>query len=280
MSVERDEGIHLDPGDELVSLEDDIDGGGDSKLDAATRAKEEALERLQREKDELRREFETFRTDVRTFADSIESDDGDDRDELEESIRAIKAKERAFADQWGNLTAEQQANPKTREMYYNTAQKLQDERAELVAERAIRRREANAPKVDPQVSYAQNIARTEYGDVVGNAKAIAYADAHLRLSKLEGRKGDDISLMRESLQHAREKFQTSARTGDPPDRSAKSRYQAAGRGGGGGGRSEGRQMRMTPQHKAMAEAWGGDKPQFKNDKGKLYQAWARAMNED
>lgn len=269
----------LDDGTVELELDDDIDSPEESgtrqerkrdrydirlkEAEAAAREYQEKLAKLEGDFRELKGRAEGFEA---SFDDEID-------DPLEERQRSVLEEQKEIQDEWNAL----EPRARTPEMHAKFSERLQQTQMDLldiVAEKRERNR-PQQPQVDPALAYQQQVITAEYGDVVQNQRAMAYADGLWLQMRASGRE-DSLELKREALQTAREKFATSSKRGERPGATDRERHSGvSGRAGAAAGPRPGT-VRLTKEDMRNANALYNHIP----DEKARYKLYAKEILQD
>ena len=270
--------IENDDGSADVSLDapDDDDRGGSHKgrkrmrYDEAVRERDEAVSAIAEERKarlELEDRVNSFQREASDFANNLDPAP----DQKESALDVLDEERDNIQKEWAGLDPDR-AN-ELRPSFNKRLRANEQSRAELHAERVFEKRQ-QGNQVNPLVAYKKQVLEGDYPDVANSKAAFEYADGYWKQQRAKGR-SDDIELLKESLDQAREEFRTAPRksgNGKPSD-AQKARYSGEGRGAGsGGGKSSGR-FKMTKEMREMADEMYDHIP----DSAVRWQTWAREV---
>jgi len=162
--------------------------------------------------------------------------------------------------QGGTLTPE-----KSKEMM-GRARQLDEKKHELISERTNRRNGVGQP--DPNTATKQML-QARYFDIANNPNVYRWAIGRLQQRIAEGANNNDLSVMDDVADEARERFKIGRRNGNPPSEATRNRHTGAPTGMTSASKERPRSIKMTPVFRAMANAYG---LHIKND-AERYKHW-------
>lgn len=275
-----------DEGNLQISLEDDIDDGGDDdsrggrrrqrgnrlrEAEEANKKYEKDNETLRSEMNTLRSSFDQFRGEANQFANQVERNQQPQESELD----ALKREERELQVEWNAVAAtEQGKDPEVAQRYQAKHQEIRDQHSRVMMREEIAR---NQPKQqDPQHVAIQSMAATEYADVSQDKKYLGWATGYHQQQLALGR-DNNVALAKEAFEASREHFKLGGRsTGQgKPSSSAKAKYEGTPSAGNGAGGEAPKGFKMTPMYRKMADSAYPELPESKR-----YQVWAQRFLKD
>lgn len=252
----------------LDSLDDDIDDPSPKlsrqdrrrgRIKEAFAAKKELeeirkrhseLENRLREQDEWRRNAEKVWEDERNKGKP---------DPFEERLQALYDAEEDLADEWQKIAVTEAGKDEDlQERYREKARNIRAQQSQLIARREMQSHMAKSNQTQSQseATVLRTMMQQEFPDVMKNQKALLWANGY-HGQQIASNRENNIGLIRESLEKAREALRTSSPRSSStrkPSESQKSRY-AGTPAMGGANESQGKSGRFVvePWMKAMAD---------------------------
>ncbi len=189
-------------------------------------------------------------------------------DPYAQQLETIADRQRAMGIEWETLKAANALTPDKHKEYFQKAQGLEQEKANIAAQRAIQ-------TMLPQMIQQQQVQqlRSNYTDVNSHPSASKFAKGTYEIMLSEGHP-DNAATVEKAMNAARIKYGMTP-SGVSHGPSEQDKRQLTGIAGGGGRQVSDNTVKMGKPEKIMAQAMYGEA--FNGDEKKVNEAWAKRI---